>query len=93
MNEVKKLNLMIFGKNYSICTDENEEDVSQAGEMVNSLLKEFATKASTKDESKFAVLAALQLAIDLTKSRKQLKLWQTEATIIMDSLEDKTKEL
>ena len=79
MEELKKLKVAIFGKSYSITTDENENDVFQAVELVNSLMKAIAGKTQLQDDSKIAVLAALQLANDLSKSRRLLDLWQTRA--------------
>lgn len=71
MENFKKLNVAILGKSYSITTDEKESDVYAAVEMVDSLMKTIADKANLQDYSKVAVLAALQLASDLNKSRKQ----------------------
>ena len=77
MEELKKLKIAVFGKSYCITTDENERDVSHAVELVNSLMKAIASKTHLQDDSKIAVLAALQLANDLSKSQGLLDLWQT----------------
>ena len=77
MKELKKLKINIFGKSYTISTDEDEEGLLRAAQLVDSLMNGIAGKTELKDESKIAVLVALQLASDLTKSRKELGLWQT----------------
>ncbi len=79
MEELKKLKIAILGKNYCITTDESESDVSHAVELVNLLMKAIASKTQIQDDSKIAVLAALQLANDLSKSQRLLDLWQTRA--------------
>ena len=88
MEELKKIKVVIFGKNYVVSTDENEEDVFKAAEQVDFLLKKFATGVSVKDEAKATVLIALQLAMDLVKNKKTQDLWQTKTndlTVLLDS--------
>jgi cell division protein ZapA (FtsZ GTPase activity inhibitor) len=79
MEGFKKLKIAVFGKNYCIATDENEQDVSQAVKIVDALMKAISNKTHLQDDSKIAVLAALQLANDLSKSQQLLDLWQTRA--------------
>ena len=85
MEELKKLNVTILGKNYSISTNEEESNICNAAKLVDSLMKNVANKTVLKDSSKMAVLVALQLANDLEKTRKQLALWQSK-TETLDSL-------
>ena len=76
MKELKSLNLTIFNKNYSISTDENEDIIFQAAKKVDFLMNELSNKTSLKDDTKIAVLVALQLANDLEKNRKRLNSWE-----------------
>lgn len=77
MEGFKKIKIAVFGKDYCIATDENEQDVYQAVETVDALMKAISSKTHLQDDSKIAVLAALQLANDLSKSQRLLDLWQT----------------
>lgn len=77
MEGLKKIKIAIFGKDYCITTDENEQAVFQAGKVVDALMKAISSKTHLQDDSKIAVLAALQLANDLSKSQQLLDLWQT----------------
>jgi cell division protein ZapA (FtsZ GTPase activity inhibitor) len=54
--------LLISDEQYSIVSDETLAHVTQAGHMVDQLLKEICAKAPHVDEKRIAVLAALQLA-------------------------------
>ena len=86
--EVKKINLSIFGKSFCITTDENEADVNKAAALVDSLMKSIASKIPGSDESQVAILVALQIATDLTKSRKQLDSCKLEMTDLVDLLKN-----
>ena len=87
MNELKKLNINLFGKSYSITTDESEEKVFRAVEIVNDLTKNIKNKAMISDEIKIAALVALQLASEVAEKRSELSLLQ-EKTKKMNSFLD-----
>ncbi len=87
MNELKKLNINLFGKSYSITTDESEETVFRAVEIVNDLTKNIKNKAMISDEIKIAALVALQLASEVAEKRSELSLLQ-EKTKKMNSFLD-----
>lgn len=69
MDKQNSLKVSILGKQYSLVTDENEHVVARAGLLVDALMKNIASKTTltTANEAKIAVLAALQIATDLTK--------------------------
>lgn len=71
MEEKKVLKLLIFEKVYTVSTDENEDGLNQAAKKVDELMKDISSKTRFGSESKLAVLAALQLAFDLTKRQIQ----------------------
>lgn len=74
----KSLKISVFGKSYSIIADENDQEVLLAAELVNSIMNSKAGKAPQAVESeKIAVVAALQLALELNK--KNLMLVQCES--------------
>ncbi|MFA5074867.1 MAG: cell division protein ZapA [Candidatus Babeliales bacterium] len=74
---LKQMDITIHNKNFSINTDENEELIFQAANLVDSLLKNVSNeiKIESKD-TQLTVLIALQLATKLIKNRKILKIWQ-----------------
>lgn len=72
MDRQKKLKISILGKSYLINTDETQEDVFAAAHLVDSMIKENAAKASVSDDSKVAVIVALQLATELNKALNKL---------------------
>ena len=88
MKEIKKLKVNIFGESYSISTDENEEDVQQAVEMVNTLIKDITAKTNFRDNFKVVVLVALQLASRLNKKSKQCDLWFSDAKRLNNLLDN-----
>lgn len=62
MQELKKFQINIFGESYYILSDQPEEKVNQAIELVDSLMKEAASRSPSADVKKIAILAALKLA-------------------------------
>jgi len=68
----QSLKISILGKSYLINTDETQEDVFAAAHLVDSMLKEGTGKAPVTDESKVAVIVALQLATELNKALSKL---------------------
>lgn len=73
MNEKRVLKLSIFNRDYVISTDESEKHIYNAANIVNNLVREITKKVDQGNENKVAVLAALQLAVDLTKRNEQDK--------------------
>ncbi len=72
MDGQKKLKISILGKSYLINTDETQEDVFEAARLVDSMLKESATKGRLVDDGKAAIIVALQLATELNKALGKL---------------------
>ena len=68
----KQLKITLNGKQYAIATDEHDQDILQAAELVNSLFKAKSEKMSGLGEDKIALMVALHLATDLTKSQRLL---------------------
>ena len=65
MNAAKSYKINIFGDQYSIASDESEEHIKQAAQLVDSLMKEIANASRLNDGRKIAVIAALELASKL----------------------------
>lgn len=92
MEGFKKIKIAVFGKDYCIATDENEQAVLQAVKTVDTLMKAISSKTHLQDDSKIAVLAALQLANDLSKSQQLLDLWQTRTQKIDNLLTNEVNQ-
>ena len=68
----KQLKITLNGKQYSIATDEHDQDILQAAELVDALFKARSEKMPTLSEDKIALMVALHLATDLAKSQRLL---------------------
>ncbi|MFA6535569.1 MAG: cell division protein ZapA [Candidatus Babeliales bacterium] len=84
MDRQKKLKISILGKSYLINTDETQEDVFAAAHLVDSMLKESATKGSVTDDNKMAVIVALQLATELNKALNKLNGFESKIEQLND---------
>ena len=62
MQEVKRFQISIFGESYTIISDEAENEVLTAVSLVDSLMKETASKSAVIDHKKVAIFVALKLA-------------------------------
>jgi cell division protein ZapA (FtsZ GTPase activity inhibitor) len=69
----KQLKVTINGKQYSIATDEHDQDVFQAAQLVDSLIRSNTDKMPTVGADKIALMVALHLAIDLTKNQRLIE--------------------
>lgn len=68
------LKVTINGKQYSVATDENDQDVCNAAQLVDSLLlKSKSGSLSHATDEKSALIVALQLATDLAKNQRLLQ--------------------
>ncbi len=68
----KQLKITLNGKQYAIVTDEHDQDITQAAELVNVLFKAKSEKMPSMSEDKIALMVALHLAADLAKSQRLL---------------------
>jgi len=68
----KQLKVSINGKVYALTTDEHEQDIYDAAHLVDSLLLGKFEKQLPKGDERMALIVALQIATDLTKTRKLL---------------------
>ncbi|MBS1987451.1 cell division protein ZapA [Candidatus Dependentiae bacterium] len=87
----KSLKISIMGKQYSIATDQdNNDDIIQAALLVDQLMKN-KTAQSALSEEKVAVVVALQLAADLQKKIRLLESWQQKAFGLSSLLSDESE--
>lgn len=68
----KNLKVSILGKTYCLLTDEDDDSVFQAVQLVDNLMKRKAEKMPCSEE-KVAIVVALQLATDLTRKLKEME--------------------
>jgi len=87
MNEIKKLTVAICGKSFSISTDEKEEHIFKAVDLVDSLIKNISAKTQLNNsDCTVSILAALQLAIDITRSKEEELLLNSRSKELADLL-------
>ncbi len=72
----KHIKITILGKQYSVATDEHDEDLQAAAHMVDSLLQKESEKVVPSDIGKAALAVALQLATDLAKNKRMLQSYE-----------------
>ena len=70
----KQLKVSINGRVYAITTDEHEQDIHDAAHLVDSLMINKVDKPLPRGDDRMALIVALQIATDLTKTRKLLAL-------------------
>jgi cell division protein ZapA (FtsZ GTPase activity inhibitor) len=69
----KQLKVSINGKQYVLATDEHEDVVCHAAQMVDTLIKNKLEKMPHISEEKIALVVALQLATDLAKNQQYMQ--------------------
>ena len=65
MSKPRNYKIVIFQDVYTVLSDESEEHVMQAANLVDLFMQEIAKKSNSTDGKKIAVLAALQIASSL----------------------------
>lgn len=69
--ERKRIQVQIFGMEYSLKSDMDEEYVKQVADYVDSKIKQFAENNRVKSQTKIAVLAALNIADELFRLKEK----------------------
>ncbi len=69
----KKFTVTILGQEYTIVSDEAEQQVLQAAALINTWMQEIVQKSQGIDPKKVAVLVALQCANRLLEVESHLK--------------------
>ncbi|MBD3231160.1 cell division protein ZapA [Candidatus Dependentiae bacterium] len=86
MKELKKIDITLLGKNYSITTDELDDKVFGAVELVNDLARKIKGKNATINEVKLSALVALQLAVELFEKKTELNLFNAQANKLLSDI-------
>lgn len=85
--ENKKYKVSILGESYSIVSDEDQNLITQAAQLVDLRMEEIDQLAVISEPKKIAVLAALQIASELVRLKAQAdqaKLHQKALVDIID---------
>lgn len=89
-NAEKTLKISILGKNYTVVTDERDTDVYAAASIVENLYQAKGIHGSagqTQQIEKFAVIATLQVAMDLVKARNLLEQYESACGGLVNVIE------
>lgn len=70
MEKANNLKISILGKPYLVTTDEVQENVLKASELVDRMMREKIKNFPITNETKVAVVTALELATELGKFKK-----------------------
>lgn len=70
MEKANNLKISILGKPYLVTTDEVQEYVLEASELVDNMMREKIKNFPITNETKVAVVTALELATDLGKFKR-----------------------
>ena len=77
-NKEKTLKLLILGKTYTVVTDENEDDIEAAIDLMDDLFEEKIATSGLHGQlsERVAAIAALQMAVELIKMKKIVKTYE-----------------
>lgn len=87
INQTKQYKITILDNEYSLVSDEAELHVQGTVQYVDSLMKEVLEKSRLQDQTKVAVLAALQIASELLHLQEEKKQDQQEYAKLIDTIE------
>jgi cell division protein ZapA (FtsZ GTPase activity inhibitor) len=71
-NEARKYKISIFHHEYTIVSDESEEQIHKAAAYVDMLMKEIVQKAPHADKGMISVLAAVRIAHNLLAAEDKI---------------------
>ncbi len=75
MNKEKKnIKLNIFDIEFNLISDESEQHLACAANMIDQIMRDIASNLVRPDKNKVATLAALQIASELIKNKEELEL-------------------
>ena len=71
MSRRKKVNITVYGKDYSIVSSEDAKKTLEYAEYIDSLMRSIGQKTGAVDSNRVAVLAMLQMAHEVLTLRGQ----------------------
>ena len=85
--DMKKYKAHIFGETFSLVSDESEQLVFEAVELVDNSIKEICSKNALLDTKKAAVLSALKMALKLRGLEQMLEEERNQSSRILNVLD------
>ncbi|PID58724.1 MAG: cell division protein ZapA [Ignavibacteriae bacterium] len=79
MTEKKKLKVKIFDKEFSLLVD-NQEIAAELAEYVNNIMNETRAELSEQPTETIAIIAALNIAYDLSVEKNKYREFSIQAT-------------
>lgn len=92
MKTSQHFKLTIFGDQYSLLSDESQEHMIDAARVVDSLMREIASKATNAESKKIAVLVALQIASKMLKLESLTKQEEEKQKELVEFIERECRE-
>jgi cell division protein ZapA len=80
--------VQIFNQSYSLLVDGDPGEVQEIAHQVDELVATIASRTSSSDSTKVAVLACLHLADKLRAAEKQLQIFEDKSGRIATMLEE-----
>jgi len=80
--------VQIFNQSYSLLVDGDPNEVQEIAQQVDELVASIASRTSSSDSTRVAVLACLHLADKLRSAEKQLQLFEDKSGRIATLLEE-----
>jgi cell division protein ZapA len=80
--------VQIFNQSYSLLVEGDPRDVQEIAQRVDDLVASIASRTSSSDSTRLAVLACLHLADKLRAAEKQLQLVEAKSGRIATLLEE-----
>jgi len=84
VESLRKCKVSILDEPYVLITDESDEHVQKAALLVDSYMREIASKIQLTDSKKIAVLAALKIASSAITCQRQLVKQQEYSEKLID---------
>ncbi|MBS1987170.1 cell division protein ZapA [Candidatus Dependentiae bacterium] len=86
-NEKKRYKVTIFGQEYTLISSEHDEYLLEAAHLVDTAMKEIASKTVSVDQSKVAVMAALHMASSLAQARSAAQQQEQRCQALVGALD------
>jgi cell division protein ZapA (FtsZ GTPase activity inhibitor) len=87
MEKANNLKISILGKPYLVTTDEAQENVLEASELVDNMMKEKIKNSPIAGEARVAVVSALELATELGRFKRFVRTFENRVDKLNELLE------
>ncbi len=87
MDSRQPVKVTIFNQPYSLLAQGNPQELIDAAQTVDDLMHSIASRSSTADGARIAVMACLHLADKLRRLEQSLKARTGEITALLDQIE------